>query len=135
MTAAQHHDTIVVLLHQGFARVVLIYSLILALWGLFLYVRGNGPSGSYLGALIIDEGVILLESLIGIVLYGQGYRPGQLLHLLYGLADFLTIPTAYLWGGARTGAPSTRRDSLVFGLACLLLFGLSIRSVMTGPSS
>ncbi len=134
MTTAQHHDTIVVILHQGFARVVLIYSLLLAIWGLFLYLRGKSPSGGYLGALILDEGVILLESLIGILLYGQGYRPGQLLHLLYGLADFLTIPTAYLWGDARTGAPSTRRDSLIFGLACLLLFGLSIRSATTGPS-
>lgn len=134
MTSAQHHDTLVVFLHQGFGRVVLIYSLLLALWGLFLYLRRQAPSGGYLGALILDEGVIVLQSLIGIVLYGEGYRPGQILHLLYGLAVFLTIPTAYLWAGAqREGAP-TRRDSLIFGLACLFLFGLGIRATMTGPS-
>lgn len=134
MTTAQHHDTLVVVLHQGFARVVLIYSLLLALWGLFLYVRGHGPTGGFLGALILDEGVIVLESLIGIVLYGQGHRPGQTLHLLYGLATFLAIPTAYLWAGGRTEAFSTRRESLIYGLACLFLFGLGIRAAMTGPS-
>jgi heme A synthase len=134
MSTTQHHDTIVVFLHQGFARVVLIYSLLLALWGLFLYFRRQSPSGGYLGALILDEGVIILQSLIGIVLYGQGYRPGQTLHLLYGLAVFLTIPTAYLWAGASREGPPTHRDSLVFGLACLLLFGLSIRAATTGPS-
>ncbi len=134
MRTAAHHDTIVVFLHQGFSRVVLIYSLLLALWGLFLYLRGQEPSGGYLGALILDEGVILLESLIGIVLYGEGYRPGQTLHLLYGLAAFLTIPSAYLWAGANREGPLTRRDSLIFGLACLFLFGLSIRATTTGPS-
>lgn len=134
MTTAQHHDTIVVFLHQGFGRVVLIYSLLLALWGLFLYVRGEAPSGGYLGALVLDEGVIILQSLIGIILYGQGYRPGQTLHLLYGLAVFLTIPTAYLWASANRQGPLTRRDSLTFGLACLVLFGLGIRAATTGPS-
>ncbi len=134
MNTAQHHDTVVVFLHQGFSRVVLIYSVLLALWGLFLYVRGEPPSGGLLGALVLDEGVIILQSLIGIVLYGQGYRPGQSLHLLYGLAVFLALPTAYLWAGANRVGPPTRRDSLVFGLTCLFLFGLGIRAATTGPS-
>lgn len=123
------HDTIVLTLHQGFARVVLIYSLMMTLWGLFLWVRGRNPSGGYLGALILDWAVVALQGLIGIVLFAQGYRPGQLLHLLYGAAAFLTLPTAYFWSDNGT----TRRDSLIFGLAALLLFGISIRAAMTGP--
>lgn len=134
MSTAQHHATIVVFLHQGFARVVLIYSLLLALWGLFLYLRGQEPSAGYLGALVLDEGVILLQSLLGIVLYGEGYRPGQTLHLLYGLAVFLTIPTAYLWANSTREGPLTRRDSLILGLGCLFLFGLGIRATTTGTS-
>ncbi len=123
------HDTIVVTLHQGFARVVLIYTLLVALWGLFLWARGRNPSGSYLGALILDWGVIALQGVIGIILVIQGFRPGQLLHLLYGVAAFLTLPTAYFWSDTGT----TRRDSLIFGLAALFLFGLAIRATMTGP--
>lgn len=134
MNTAQHHETIAVFLHQGFGQVVLIYSLLLALWGLFLYARGEPPSGGYLGALILDEGVIIVQSLIGIVLYGLGYRPGQTLHLLYGLAVFLALPTAYLWASANRAGPLTRRDSLILGVACLFLFGLGIRAATTGPS-
>src|SRR5436305_13185430 len=44
-------------LHRGFATVLLLYSLFIGLWSLFLWIRGSNPSRSSLGALAIPEGV------------------------------------------------------------------------------
>lgn len=128
MIAATTTSNVVLTLHQGFSRVVLIYSALMAVWGLLLYVRGSNPSGGYLGALILDWGVVILQGIIGIALVLQGHRPGDSLHFLYGGVAFLTLPSAYLF--SEHGAQ--RRDSLVFGLATLFLVGISIRAIGTG---
>lgn len=115
-------------LHQGFASVVLLYSAILALWGLFLYVRGANPSGSFTGALIILEGVAVLQSLIGLVLLLQGHRPHDALHYIYGVGAVLTLPVAYSY----SDRAHSRRDSLVFALGALVLVGIALRAATTG---
>jgi hypothetical protein len=121
----------VLTLHQGFATVVLVYSAFMALWGFFLYIRGSNPSPGYLGALILDEGVAVLQGLIGIILLLQGHRPTDGLHYLYGFVAIVTLPVAYFMG---SGAHE-RRDSGIFGLAALLLVGVAVRGIMTGGGS
>lgn len=115
-------------LHQGFAQAVLIYSAILAVWGLFLFLRGSNPSGSYLGALAIAEGLVVIQGLVGIVLLGQGHRPHDGLHLLYGVVGVLSLPIAYFYAGGT----EDRQASLIFALAALFMIGVAIRATMTG---
>lgn len=116
------------LIHQGFARVLLFYSAITGIWGLFLYFRGRNPTGGYLGALIINEGVAILQGLLGLLLRVTGSAPHDPLHYLYGAVAVLTLPAAYFMSdGGRQ-----RRDSLVFGLAGVLLVGIALRGIMTG---
>lgn len=128
MTVAIVHGGPIAGFHESFSRVVLIYSLIVALWGLFLFFRGSNPSGGYLGALIINGGITVFQGLVGTLLVILGHRPHDNLHFLYGIVSVLTLPTAYFMSS--NGAE--RRDSLIFALAALLLFGLSIRAIMTG---
>lgn len=127
---ATTHDALSVTLHRGFASVVLIYAAFMALWGFFLYLRGSNPSGSYIGALILAEAVAILQGIFGLVLIAQGHRPADALHWLYGGVIILTLPTAYLLSSNGT----TRRDSLIFGLAGALLVGLAIRAFATGSA-
>jgi hypothetical protein len=118
-------------LHQGFSTVVLLYTAAVALWGLFLYFRGRNPSANFLGALAIDQGVVTIQSLIGVILLITGHRPGDNLHYLYGVAAVLTLPTAYLMSnGGRE-----RRDSGLFGLGAVFLVFIAIRAIMTGATS
>ena len=128
MIVAVTHSGVVVTLHQGFSRAVLIYSLLVALWGLFLFVRGRNPSGGFLGAVVINVGVVVIQDLVGLILVLQGQRPHEALHYLYGVVAFLVLPTAYFMSANGT----ERRDSLVFGLGALLLFGVGVRALMTG---
>ena len=134
MIAAVAAHGIVVDLHQGFAQVVLIYSLVVAFWGLFLFFRGSNPSGGYLGALILNEGVAILQSLIGLLLLGQGHRPDDPLHYLYGVVLVFTLPAAYYYSGLSRGG-SDRRDSLVLAIAGFFLVAISVRASMTGGGS
>lgn len=128
MTRHVAEHGVVLSLHQGFATVFMLYSLLMGLWGIFLYFRGRNPSGGYLGALVLDEGVAVLQGLIGIGLLLQGHRPADPLHYLYGVVAVITIPAAYFLG---SGAQE-RKDSGIFGLAGLLLVGIAIRGMMTG---
>lgn len=121
----------VLTLHQGFASVFLIYSLLMALWGFFLYLRGSNPSPGYLGALVLDEGVGVVQGVIGLILLVQGHRPPDALHFLYGFLAVVSLPVAYFLGTGGTD----RRDSGIFGLAGLLLAGVAIRAMMTGTGS
>lgn len=114
--------------HQGFANAVLIYSLVLAGWGLLLYVRSSNPAGSYLGALVILEGLSVIQGLVGIALLGQGHRPDDVLHYLYGVLAVVSLPTAYFMSAGGT----ERRDSGLFGLAALFMVGIAIRAMTTG---
>jgi hypothetical protein len=128
LTQSTTHSGFTVTLHQGFANVVLLYSLFMGLWGLVLWARGRPPSGGYLGALILAEGVATLQALIGLALLVLGYRPHEALHYLYGVLAVVTLPSAYAYGNRA----SERRDSLIFGLAGLFLVGIAIRAFGTG---
>jgi len=118
----------VLFLHQGFSRAVVIYAILMAVWGLGLYVIGQNPSGGYLGALILAEAVAVVEGSIGLVLLIQGHRPPDGLHYLYGVVAVVTLPAAYFM----SAGGSERRDSMVFGFASLLLVGVALRGAMTG---
>jgi hypothetical protein len=131
VTAATKQTNVILSFHKSWALVVLLYSLFLGLWGLFLYVTNRNPSGSFLGALIIAEAVAVLQGIVGIVLLLQGHRPPEALHYLYGIVAVLTLPSAYFLGEG--GA--VRRDSLLFGLAGLFLVLIAIRAMTTGTGS
>jgi hypothetical protein len=118
----------VLTLHQGFARALLIYSILLALWGFFLYFRSSNPPGGYLGALIILEGLAILQGVVGALLFSQGHRPHDGLHYLYGFVAVLTLPAAYFMSAGGT----ERKDSLIFGAATIFLVGIAIRGIATG---
>jgi hypothetical protein len=114
--------------HSNWARVVFIYAALVAVWGLFLWVRGHKPSPGYLGALVIAEGVFVVQGVAGLISLASGHRPHEGLHYLYGVVLVLTLPAAYFFGNNAT----ERRDSLIFGLGTLFLVGIAIRGIGTG---
>jgi hypothetical protein len=63
-----------------------------------------------------------------VILLGEGNRPHDALHFLYGIVAVLTLPAAYFLSAGGT----ERHDSLVFGLATLFMIGVAIRGITTG---
>ena len=116
--------------HQDLFRSLVLYFAVLALWGLFLFIRGQAPSGSYLAALIIGVGLAAVQGLSGILLVSTGHHPKDALHWLYGFVVVLTLPVIY---GAWAQKANDRRASLYYALGCILIVVIAVvRSQGTG---
>lgn len=115
-------------LHARLANTVQFFTLVVGLWALFNYVRRQGLTPSYWGTLVIGELLLAAQAVIGVVMYIQGGRPFRIIHFLYGVLVLLVWPGVF----AYTDGRNTRREALIYGLASLFLFGLSLRAISTG---
>lgn len=115
-------------LHASLANTMILFMLACGVWGLFGALRG-GLGGSLAGALVIGEGLILAQSLLGVISFFLGNRPAQGgLHYLYGVSAALTLPGIYSYTRNR---PPTMQ-ALWFGGGALFIVGLALRGRTTG---
>ena len=115
------------MLHVLAARAMVLYYLVVGIWGLFLAVRRAEFDSAYRGALLIGLGLGVAQVLVGLVLVVLGTRPRDDLHYLYGLSVVVTLPLVHQYlAGRRVPAP------LAYGLASLFMMGLSLRGITTG---
>ena len=101
----------------------------MAIWGFWRYYRKQGLGSSFMGALAINEILILVQGVLGIILWASALRPERgFMHILYGAITALTIPATY----AFTRGRDTRREMLVYALVLIALVGLAGRAIVTG---
>jgi hypothetical protein len=122
-----------VALHVSLFLAVAIYLLICTVWGAILAVMRRPIGPSFRGSLRIAEGLILVQVVVGAVVFLSGApHPKIALHYLYGLVILLALPAA------ETLAPQWwkgRHETLVITIGCLFAFGLSVRAAMTGAAA
>jgi hypothetical protein len=114
-------------LHNSLATTMILFMVVCGLWGL-VSAFGGGVSGSYAGALVLGEGLILAQGVLGILAYLTGLRPAQGLHFLYGVTAALTLPGIYSYVRNR----SNKIQALWYGGGALFIVGLAIRGILTG---
>ncbi|NOZ29411.1 MAG: hypothetical protein GXP39_15355 [Chloroflexi bacterium] len=114
--------------HDRLANTVLLYLLAMTLWGWWRFLRRRGVDGSYWGALVIVELVLIVQGGLGGFLWLQGIRPARSIHVLYGVMSILALPTAY----AYTRGRGERAEMLLYSVVTLILIGLVLRAMMTG---
>lgn len=105
----------------------MLFMVIVGLWGLMTFLRGGGLSGSIAGALIIGQGLIVLQGLAGVVLFIGGPHPPSSLHYLYGLAAVISLP--FVWSYMKER--DARQALLFYSLVALFIAGLAIRGMVT----
>ena len=116
-------------MHARLLVTILLFFGALALWGFVNYLRGEGVTGSYKGALAIGVLLILAEALIGVILFASGARPGRPgIHILYGIVAVITVPGAFAYTRGRDG----RWEQLIYVTVCLFLCGIVLRALTTG---
>ena len=86
-----------------------------------------GVSGSYFGALIIGEILIVAQALIGVVLMLTGQFPVDGLHLLYGIVIPLAWAAVYVY----TRGAQNHREMIIYAVMSFFVMGLGIRGFMT----
>ncbi len=114
-------------IHKTLSNMINIYPLIVGIWGLFLFIRKQPPNGNFNGAVAIGAGLFAVEVLVGLVLLLFGLQPARSLHFLYGITIALTLPAIFAFTRGRNSA----RESLLYGLGMLFIWGLAERAVVT----
>lgn len=117
-------------IHRTIANAIALYSLLVGIWGLFNFIRRRPPDGNFNGALAIGVGLFILEGLLGLILVLLGEEPKRWIHVLYGVTIVLTIPAIF----AFTRGSNTTRESMLYGLAMVFIWGLSERAADTAKN-
>lgn len=117
-------------MHDRLALTVLIFMGAVGFWGLVEFARGGSLGGSISGSLFLGQGLIGLQGLLGLIIYVDGFRPESTVHILYGVAAFVTMP--FVWSYVRERHP--RQGLFFYSLAALFIAGLAIRGMATGGS-
>ena len=118
---------IITRLHDGLANTILIYSLIVAAWSFWIYIRRRDLTPQYWGALAIVALIFVLQAAIGVVMLFQGRIAIRGVHYLYGVLGVITLPAVF----AFTRGRSTYREALFYGLTLLFLSGVVLRATIT----
>ncbi len=119
-----------IVVHDRLATSMLLFMAAVGVWGLLSYLRGQSLSGSIAGALIIGQGLVVVQGAAGLVLYVNGHRPSSSVHLLYGFTAMLVLP--FVWSYVRDRHP--RQGLLLYSLIALFVAGLAVRGMTTGGS-
>ncbi len=115
--------------HQALFTSVVIYFVVVALWGAVNFLRSIPPPGSFVGAVILGEVLIVVQAASGLFLLASGKHPSDNLHYLYALLILLAMPFAYLTAGQR----QDRNGSGFYALAAALIVILAVvRATKTG---
>jgi heme A synthase len=117
------------LLHRVGANALLIFAVVLGVWGTYQYFRRAAVSGGFRSSYLIMAGLTAVQGLLGLGAFALGGRPGgQLLHLVYGVFALLFLPGAYLY--AHSGNP--RREALILAGAAWIVSVAYFRGIATG---
>lgn len=111
-------------LHRVLSNTIWMFYLLIALWGLLRAIRGMSVDGSYFGAIAVIQIVLILQGILGGMLYLSGGRPDrQLVHYLYAAFGIVFLPGlfAYLRGD------DSNRAQWIYALAALFMFGVILR--------
>lgn len=118
-----------VLIHSRLANTVLLYCLILGVWGLWRFFRKQGVESSFWGALVIAEALVLIQGALGVILWAMNLRPERgVVHILYGVVSALSLPAVYVYTRGR----DERREMLLYGVVLLFMVGIALRAMATG---
>jgi heme A synthase len=121
------HDALAAIHGYG-ARVLLIFAVLLAIWGTITYFRDRPISGGFRSSYLIMAALTLVQGLLGAGTFALGARPTEILHVVYGFFAVLFLPGAYLY--AHGG--SSRREAVILAGACWVVSIAYLRGIFTG---
>jgi hypothetical protein len=116
----------VIALHGRIGWALVLYYAAIGGWGIFLGLRGRGPTPSYRGAIVISMAAAAAQGALGLAAFAI-VGPREPLHVLYGFAMLAALPLATTFVRDRT----PRGQALGLGLSALFTAGLAIRGITT----
>lgn len=114
--------------HGYGARVLLIFAVVLGIWGTISYFRNRPLSGGFRSSYLIMAGLTLVQGLLGVGTFALGGRPTELLHIVYGVFAVIFLPGAYLYAHGGT----SRRETVILAGAAWIVSIAYLRGIFTG---
>jgi hypothetical protein len=118
---------LVLSLHGRVGYALVLYYMLVGLWGIVQGARDRGPNASFRGAIAIATIAAVVQGGLGLLILVFSGAPRETLHILYGLAVVVAMPLAATLVRDRT----PRGQSVALGLAALFTAGLAIRGITT----
>lgn len=117
----------IIWLHERVGNAAPLFMILLGILSLINYIRGQGMDGNIIGAVVIGEILMLIQVVLGLLLFFSGLYPARLIHFLYGSLTILAFPALWVY----TQGAMDRRASLIWALAGLFMMGLTLRAIGT----
>ncbi len=114
--------------HGFLGRALLLFAVVLAIWGTYLYFRRAAVNGGFRASFLVMGGLTALQGLLGLVAFMAGGRPTELLHLVYGAFATLFVPGVYLYAQGGT----KRREAVFLAGAAWIVAIAYLRGLATG---
>ena len=109
--------------HADWFLVAVISTGVVGLWGIAIGLRKRTPTRSFRVARSAAILAMLIQVGAGLVLWGQGRRPGDAFHVFYGVVIVVTFSFAYIYR-----VQLERRPAFGYGLLFLFVMGLGLRA-------
>jgi hypothetical protein len=114
--------------HRVSATALVIFSVLLGLWGTYGYFRHAQVSGGFRSSYLIMAALTGVQGLAGLAVFALGHPPGRILHVVYGIFAVIFLPGAYLYahGGSK------RREAVILAGAAWIVAIAYLRGISTG---
>ena len=116
-------------IHPRLAIAVMLFNVILGLWGFVKYLRGDSMDGNYFGAVALSPVIGLVQMAVGLVLVSMGLGVNvRFVHYLYGALVIVSVPATF----AYTRGRDDRGAVLIYAAVLLLTAAFGLRAYTTG---
>lgn len=114
--------------HELGARALVAFSVILGIWGAYLYFRREALTGGFRSSFLIMAGLTAVQGLAGLAVFITGKHPQELLHVVYGIFAVIFLPGVYIYAQGGT----KRREALFLAGAAWIVAIAYLRGFATG---
>jgi heme A synthase len=123
-------SALVQFLHVRLALAVILFAIVLGLWGTFQYWRRRAVSGGFRSSYLMLCGLTALQSLLGLANLGLGGNLHNLLHVVYGIFAVVFLPGLYFYSASGRASPA--REAAFLAAACWIVLIAFLRGWVTG---
>jgi heme A synthase len=116
-------------IHGRLAIALLLFAVLLGLWGSFSLARRRGVSGGFRSSYLLMFGLTALQGLLGIVAYLLGGQPREgVLHVVYGVFALFALIGVYFW----SARGHRDREAMLMAVTCWVVAIAYGRGLTTG---
>jgi hypothetical protein len=119
---------VIVFLHTRFAYALILFAAILGIWGIVAYATRRRISPGFRSAFVLMIALTAAQGLAGVIVFATGQRPGELLHVVYGIFAIVFLPGVYFYAARRT----PQLEGMLMVISCWVVAIAYGRGLMTG---